>query len=46
MIQNEGFQALIQGSKVTMDEVLRRAPENWYVEAHEALDFGLVRAVL
>lgn len=45
-IQNEGFGNLILGSRVTMDEVLRRAPENWYLEAQEALELGLVEAVL
>src|ERR1700733_2015081 len=34
-IQNEGFENLIRGSKVTMEEVLRRAPGNWYIEANE-----------
>jgi hypothetical protein len=28
-IQNEGFENLIRGSNVTIDEVLRRAPGNW-----------------
>ena len=45
-IQNEGFQSLILGSSVTMEEVLERAPTNWYIEAQEALSLGLVRAVL
>jgi hypothetical protein len=45
-IQNEGFANLIQGSNVKMEEVLRRAPANWYVEAHEAARLGLVEAVL
>lgn len=45
-IQNEGFENLIRGSSVTMDEVLRRAPSNWYLEAHEAQQLGLVEAVL
>ncbi len=45
-IQNEGFANLITGSQVTLDEVLRRAPENWYLEANEAVSLGLVRAVL
>ena len=45
-IQNEGFTNLVQGSNVTMDEVLQRAPSNWYVEAHEAVELGLVEAVL
>jgi hypothetical protein len=45
-IQNEGFENLIRGSKVTMDDVLRRAPGNWYIEAHEAKSLGLVSDVL
>jgi ATP-dependent protease ClpP protease subunit len=45
-IQNEGFQNLILGSKVTLDEVLKRAPSNWYLEAEEARDLGLIEAVL
>ncbi|HKY80733.1 MAG TPA: peptidase S14 [Sphingobium sp.] len=46
LIQNEGFANLILGSQVTMDEVLRRASENWYLEANEAAALGLVTAVL
>lgn len=45
-IQNEGFQNLIGNSRVTMDEVLRRAPSNWYIEAQEAVELGLVEAVI
>jgi ATP-dependent protease ClpP protease subunit len=45
-IQNEGFENLIRGSKVTMDEVLLRAPGNWYIEANEAKALGLVTEVL
>jgi ATP-dependent protease ClpP protease subunit len=45
-IQNEGFANLVQGSKVTLDEVLQRAPADWYIEANEALELGLVEAVL
>ena len=45
-IQNEGFENLIRGSSVTMDQVLERAPSNWYVEANEAVALGLVQAVL
>jgi ATP-dependent protease ClpP protease subunit len=45
-IQNEGFENLIRGSKVTMDEVLSRAPGNWYIEANEAKALGLVSDVL
>jgi hypothetical protein len=45
-IQNEGFENLIRGSKVTMDEVLSRAPGNWYIEANQAKSLGLVAEVL
>ena len=45
-IQNEGFENLIRGSSVTMEQVLERAPYNWYIEASEAQQLGLVRAVL
>jgi ATP-dependent protease ClpP protease subunit len=45
-IQNEGFENLISGSNVTMDQVLERAPYNWYIEAQEALTLGLIRAIL
>jgi ATP-dependent protease ClpP protease subunit len=45
-IQNEGFENLIRGSKVGIDEVLRRAPGNWYIEANEAKSLGLVAEVL
>ncbi|MDZ4362033.1 peptidase S14 [Brevundimonas sp.] len=45
-IQNEGFENLIRGSDVTMDEVLQRAPSNWYLEAEEARARGLIEGVL
>jgi hypothetical protein len=46
VIQNEGFENLVRGSKVALDEVLERAPSNWYLEAEEAKQLGLVEAVL
>lgn len=45
-IQNEGFENLIAGSQVTMEEVLRKAPENWYLEAQEAKSLGLIQGVI
>ena len=45
-IQNEGFQNLVAGSRVTMDEVLKRAPSNWYIEAQEAKTLGLGEDVI
>ncbi len=46
LIQNEGFENLIRGSEVTMDTVLERAPSNWYLEAGEAVELGLVEGVI
>lgn len=46
LIQNEGFANLVQGSAVTMAEVLEKAPSNWYIEAAEAKALGLVEGVL
>jgi ATP-dependent protease ClpP protease subunit len=45
-IQNEGFENLIRGSRVTMNEVLEKAPSNWYIEANEAVALGLVSAII
>ena len=45
-IQNEGFQNLVLGSSVSLDDVIRRAPSNWYLEAQEAKNLGLIEAVL
>jgi ATP-dependent protease ClpP protease subunit len=45
-IQNEGFENLIAGSSVTLADVLRKAPSNWYIEASEAQSLGLIEAVL
>ena len=45
-IQNEGFENLVRGSQVTMDEVLERAPSNWYLEAQEARSLGLIQGVI
>jgi ATP-dependent protease ClpP protease subunit len=45
-IQNEGFENLVRGSQVTIQEVLEKAPSNWYVEAEEAKRLGLIEAVL
>ncbi len=45
-IQNEGFANLVRGSKVTMEQVLEKAPCNWYIEANEAVELGLIEGVL
>jgi ATP-dependent protease ClpP protease subunit len=45
-IQNEGFGNLVKDSSVQASEVIERAKTNWYIEAEEALNLGLVAAVL
>lgn len=45
-IQDEGFAALVEGSRVTMDQLRERAPSNWYIGAEEARDLGLVLDVI
>jgi ATP-dependent protease ClpP protease subunit len=45
-IQNEGFENLVRGSQVSMDELLEKAPSNWYLEAETARQLGLIEAVL
>lgn len=45
-IQDEGFADLVSGTKVTLDELKAKAPNNWYIEATEARDLGLVLDVI
>lgn len=45
-IQNEGFQNLVMGSSVAYEDVLQRAPANWYVEANEAMQLGLIQGII
>lgn len=45
-IQNEGFENLVRGSQISIDEVIGNAPSNWYLEAQEARKLGLIEAVL
>jgi ATP-dependent protease ClpP protease subunit len=46
LIQNEGFDAMALGSSLTGDDLRARAPENWYLEAQEAKDLGLIEGVI
>ena len=45
-IQDEGFAALVEGSQVTLDELKAKAPSNWYIEAEEARDLGLILDII
>ena len=46
LIQDEGFAAIVEGSRVSLDELKARAPSNWYIDAEEARDLGLVLDVI
>lgn len=41
-IEREGFAALIAGSTLSLEDVIAKAPKNWYLTAQEALDLDLV----
>ncbi|RYD59223.1 MAG: peptidase S14 [Sphingomonadales bacterium] len=45
-IEEEGFRDIIAGSRVPFEDVCKRAPANWYIEAEEARDLGLVLDVI
>ncbi|WP_305095537.1 peptidase S14 [Croceibacterium aestuarii] len=45
-LEVENFQRLIEGSDVTMDELLEKALYNWYVPAEVALERGLVAGLI
>jgi ATP-dependent protease ClpP protease subunit len=45
-IEEEGFRDLVAGSTISFDEVRKRAPDNWYIDAEEARDLGLVLDVI
>ena len=44
-LEEEGFRRLIEGSEVSMDELLEKALYNWYVPAEEAVRLGLVAGI-
>ena len=47
VLERQGFEDLIRGSRLTMDEVTRRVQTaNWYVPADEALRLGLVAGLI
>ena len=41
-IEEEGFRALAEQSRVSFEDIREKAPENWYIEAQEAKKLGLV----
>lgn len=46
LIEEEGFRELVKGSSVEFDDLREKAPSNWYIEAEEARDLGLVLDVI
>ncbi len=46
VIEEEGFRQLVEGSRVEFEDLLTRAPYNWYIECDEALELGLVLDVI
>jgi ATP-dependent protease ClpP protease subunit len=45
-IQDEGFESLVEGSRVSLGDLKAKATSNWYIEADEALSLGLVLDVI
>lgn len=46
LIEEEGFRDIVQDSRVEFDELREKAPSNWYIEAEEARELGLVLDVI
>ncbi|MFC3581624.1 ATP-dependent Clp protease proteolytic subunit [Sphingomonas hylomeconis] len=45
-IEEEGFRDIVNGSKVEFEDLREKAPSNWYIEAEQARDLGLVLDVI
>ncbi len=45
-IQEEGFRDLVKGSKVDIEDLKAKAPSNWYIEAEEARELGLILDII
>ncbi len=45
-IEEEGFRDLVAGTRIDFDALRARAPDNWYIEADEARELGLVLDVI
>ena len=46
LIEEEGFRDIVRNSRVDFEELREKAPANWYIEAEEAKDLGLVLDVI
>jgi sensor domain CHASE-containing protein len=45
-IEREGFAEFAEGSKISAEEMYRRATENCYLTAREALDLELIAGLI
>ena len=45
-IEEKGFRDLIAGSRLSLEMLREKAPANWYIDAEQARDLGLVADVI
>ena len=45
-VENQNFAQVVEGSKVSYEEIVRRAQTGWYITAREAVDLHLVAGVV
>jgi ATP-dependent protease ClpP protease subunit len=45
-LEEQAFRKLIEGSDIALDELIRKATRDWYVNAQEAETLGLVAALV
>jgi ATP-dependent protease ClpP protease subunit len=45
-IEDRGFEAMVDGSDVSLDEVREKAPDNWYLPCEEAAKRGIIAGVI
>jgi ATP-dependent protease ClpP protease subunit len=46
LIEEEGFRDIVENSRVDFEELREKAPANWYIDAEEAKELGLVLDVI
>jgi ATP-dependent protease ClpP protease subunit len=46
LIEEEGFRDIVKDSRVQFEDLREKAPSNWYIEAEEAKELGLVLDVI
>lgn len=46
VIEEEGFRAIVEGSKVDFADVREKAPRAWYIDCREAVRLGLIAGVI